>query len=153
MKIYAVRDRLIDYFMTPFVAHEDKQVLATVADTINQEGMSGIQQAPHHYEIWRLGGVSEEGNVYIDKEFLADCGTLVRPRRESAGARADAVTQALQQRKTAPAGTRSPAAAQADVLAQAGNGKPKSAEEAPQTAGGGYPGGRGNGEVGGYPFA
>lgn len=79
MNIYAIRDRLIDYYMQPFVGPDDKNVLAAVARTINQGEMtSDIAQAPHHFEVWRLGRVTEDGHIDVSKEFLADCSSLVR---------------------------------------------------------------------------
>lgn len=79
VQIYAIRDRLIDYFMQPFVGPDDKSVLASVARLINQgEITSDIAQAPHHFEVWKLGEVTEEGNLCPDRQLLADCSSLIR---------------------------------------------------------------------------
>lgn len=79
MKLYAVRDRLIDYFMTPFAADNDKQVLASLATAINnRENLDAIAKTPHHFEIWRIGEVDEEGHIHARKELLADCSSLIR---------------------------------------------------------------------------
>lgn len=80
MKIYAVRDRLVDYYMQPFVGQTDKQVLAALAATINnKEQTSAIQAAPHHFEIWTLGEVDEEtGRITPKLELLADAASLIR---------------------------------------------------------------------------
>lgn len=89
MRIYAIRDRLIDYFMQPFVGPDDKNVLASVARLVNQgEITSDITQAPHHFEVWQLGEVQEDGTVVAHKELLADCASLVRDvrNRTDAGA-------------------------------------------------------------------
>jgi len=88
MKLYAVRDRLIDYFMTPFVAPSDKQVLASLAELINGENAHAITQAPHHFEIWRIANLSEDGRIEEAREFLADAASLIRP-----GVRANAQTR------------------------------------------------------------
>lgn len=80
MKIYAIRDRLIDYFMQPFFGPDDKNVLASVARLVNQgEVTSDIAQAPHHFEVWTLGYITEEGSIVAEKQFLTDCTSLIRP--------------------------------------------------------------------------
>lgn len=79
MKIYAIKDRLIDYFMQPFVGPDDKAVLASVARLINQgEVTSDIAQAPHQFEVWALGIVQEDGTLTAEREYLADCSSLIR---------------------------------------------------------------------------
>lgn len=79
MKIYAIRDRLIDYFMQPFVGPDDKNVCAAVARTINQgEVTSDIAQAPHHFEVWSLAQVTEDGHIVEDRYLVQDCAALVR---------------------------------------------------------------------------
>lgn len=79
MKIYAIKDRLIDYFMQPFFGPDDKNVFASVARLVNEgELTSDIAQAPHHFEIWRLGEINEEGHIEAKREFLADCSSLIR---------------------------------------------------------------------------
>lgn len=79
MKIYAIRDRLIDYYMAPFTAPDDNEAKAGVAFTINnEETRSAINQAPHHFELWRLGEIHKEGHLKPAREFLADCSSLVR---------------------------------------------------------------------------
>lgn len=80
-KIYAVRDRLIDYYMTPFCAESDRQVMASLAQTINNpENMNAIAQSPSHFEIWRLGEVNEDtGHITATREFLGTADSVVRP--------------------------------------------------------------------------
>lgn len=79
MKIYAVRDRLIDYFMQPFVGQSDKQVLSALSETINRDHTHAIQAAPHHFEVWELGEVDEDtGEIRPKRQLLADCASLVR---------------------------------------------------------------------------
>lgn len=91
--IYAVRDRLIDYFMTPFCAPSDKHVLASLANVINNtEATDAIAQAPHHFEIWKLGTVHEDGHIEPQQGLITDCASLVRPgirTREERGAQPD----------------------------------------------------------------
>lgn len=80
IKIYAIRDRLIDYFMQPFVGPDDKTVLASVARLVNQGDItSDIAQAPHQFEVWKLGDVAEDGTLVPEKQYLQDCSSLIRP--------------------------------------------------------------------------
>lgn len=84
MKIYAIKDRMIDYFMTPFAAPNDNEVMASLSNEINREGnLNAIAAAPHHFEIHCLGEVDDSGNLHAKREFVCDCSNLVRPRRES----------------------------------------------------------------------
>lgn len=80
MNIYAIRDRLIDYYMQPFMGPSDKEVLAAVAVSVNNpDSKEPIHHAPHHFEIWRLGKIDQEtGEVVRDRELLADAASLVR---------------------------------------------------------------------------
>lgn len=79
MKIYAVRDRLIDYFQTPFVAPGDNEVKAAMARMINNgEVTSDIQQAPHQFQIWCLGEVHEDGHIEPQQVIVAECASLIR---------------------------------------------------------------------------
>lgn len=79
MKVYAIKDRLIDYFMQPFIGPDDKNVLASVARLVNQgEVTSDIAQAPHQFEVWKLGEVQEDGTLIAQREYLADCSSLLR---------------------------------------------------------------------------
>lgn len=83
--IYCLRDRMMDYYMQPFAAADDKAVMSAVARIINTPGSNNdpVAQAPHHFEIWKLCNITELGNTYQAKEFVADCATLVRPGRQS----------------------------------------------------------------------
>jgi len=77
--IYAIRDRLIDYFQTPFVAAGDKQVMASLATLINdKEATHAIAQAPHHFEVWKVGTITEDGYISPARQLLADCASFVR---------------------------------------------------------------------------
>lgn len=94
MRLYAIRDRLIDYFMQPFVADSNPKVLAALAETINDTGnRHAISQTPHHFEVWCLAEINEEtGNVTGKPEFLAECSSLVRGNiRETGNPAAEAL--------------------------------------------------------------
>jgi len=79
MHLYAIRDRLIDYYLQPFCGQNDKAITAALAETINGERSHAIQQAPHHFELYKLADIDEEtGAVTPNKVFVADCASLVR---------------------------------------------------------------------------
>lgn len=84
MKIYAVRDRMLNYYMQPFAGPGDKEVLAAISAQVNNGDAVGIAAAPHHYEIWRLADISEEGHVQESREFIADCSSLIRAGHKKA---------------------------------------------------------------------
>lgn len=80
MKIYAIRDRLIDYFQQPFVGPNDNAVKASLSNHIsNPEATDAIAQAPHHFEIWELGEVHEDGHIEPSQKLVCDCSSLIRP--------------------------------------------------------------------------
>lgn len=79
MKIYAIRDRMLDYFQQPFVGPNDNAVRASLAAHVNNpEATDAIAQAPHHFEIHQLGYVTEEGALVAEKSFICDCSSLIR---------------------------------------------------------------------------
>lgn len=80
MKIYAIKDQLINYFMTPFAAPGDKEVMAAIAAHVNhQTGVSdALSEAPHHFQIWQLGNVTEDGHIEPGLELVCDCASLIR---------------------------------------------------------------------------
>lgn len=80
MNLYAIRDRLIGYFMRPFPAETNFGVLAAISKAINDEDNNdALAKTPHHFEIWKLGEFNEEtGKLTSQPEFLADCTSLVR---------------------------------------------------------------------------
>lgn len=117
MKLYSVRDKLIGYFIAPFTAHNDNEVLASCARAINQEdNRDPIAQTPSHFELWKLAEINDEtGKVTGDPEFLTNCSDLVRERvRKTDG----------------PGGAAAPAAAPGGAIA------PGDAPQGTPTAGG-----------------
>lgn len=80
MKMYAVRDRLVDYFLQPFFAPSDAQALSAVAMTVNdQESKHAITLHPEHFEVWRLAELDENtGQIGGNREFLQDAASLFR---------------------------------------------------------------------------
>ena len=92
MKIYAIRDRLIDYYLQPFAGPDEKNVLAAISQQVNGKGDSAIEAAPQHFEIWELGTVDETGHITPTRRLIADCASLIRPdirNRKSRGQQVD----------------------------------------------------------------
>ena len=78
MNIYAIRDRLIDYYLQPFAGPDEKNVLAAIAAQVNGDIDSAINTAPHHFEVWELGKVDQEGHITPTRKLICDCSSLVR---------------------------------------------------------------------------
>lgn len=79
MNIYAIKDLLIGYYMTPFLGPSDREVMSAVANLINSGAKNdAIAQAPHHFQLWKLATVEEEGVVRPAKEHVCDCSALIR---------------------------------------------------------------------------
>lgn len=79
MKMYAVRDRLLDYYMTPFFAEGDKPVMHTLSKIINGESEHAFSQAPQHFELWALAEIDDTtGEITDAKKLLCECNSLVR---------------------------------------------------------------------------
>ncbi|QXP08239.1 MAG: nonstructural protein [Arizlama microvirus] len=140
MNIYAIRDRLLDYYMQPFAGPEDKAVLAAVARTINtQENMSDIAQAPHHFEVWRIGKVTTDGHIQQDRELIADCASLVRPGiRRTGGAEGPGAEIPPEGRRGAPGGPEARTHADDSAVQTAAHAAAGATAEARQRPTGGY---------------
>lgn len=102
MNIYAIKDVMLEYFLTPFAAPGDKEVIAAISTVINAGGIhDAIAQAPHHYEIWQLGTVDQDGHIHAHKSLVQGCGSLVRSNvRRPEGQ--DRAPQAPQSQRTRP---------------------------------------------------
>lgn len=99
MKLYAIRDRLLEYFQRPFIGDTDATVLAAVATAINTEANVDFAQTPTHFEVWQLAEISEEsGQVRPTPKFISNCSDLRR------GIREDRIHRAATGESTAPAG-------------------------------------------------
>jgi len=136
MKIYAIRDRLLDYFMQPFAGPDDKNVLAAVARTVNeQDNLSDIAQAPHHYEIWQLGEVDQEGHITATRALIADCSSLIRTgvrERPGADTRGSAPGGATRREQGSPGGALNGTLTQPGSVPDKGRTTDRQGEEAPQ---------------------
>lgn len=103
MKLYAIRDRLLEYFQRPFIGDTDATVLAAVATAINTEAKVDFAQTPTHFEVWQLAEISEEsGQVRSAPKFISNCSDLRR------GIREDRIHRATTSEGTAPAGAERP---------------------------------------------
>lgn len=71
---------MVDWFIQPpFFANSDQQAAASLAETVNGESKHAIVQAPHHFELHRLGEIDETtGRITESKEFLGDCSSYIR---------------------------------------------------------------------------
>lgn len=119
MNIYALKDRMIDYFLAPFAAAKDQDVMAAISQRINNvSDQDPLAQAPHHFELWRLGQVTDQGHLEANREFLADCSTLIRPRRQPTESGATAVPGPAGGLHRAPPGARSAEAASERPIAR-----------------------------------
>lgn len=80
MKIYAIRDRMLDYFQPPVCVNRGEDLLAAIAKSINGvgEAKNELAQAPDHYEVWRIGEVDDQGHIKPEREFIINCSQLIR---------------------------------------------------------------------------
>lgn len=78
MKIYAIRDQMIDYFLQPIIGKDDWNVMASLAELVNGANEHAITQTPKHFELWSLGEIKEDGTVIGQKVFICGCTDLVR---------------------------------------------------------------------------
>lgn len=84
MKLYAIRDRLLEYFQRPFIGDTDATVLAAVATAINTEANVDFAKTPTHFEVWVLAEITEEsGHVRPTPKFISNCSDLRRGVREN----------------------------------------------------------------------
>lgn len=82
MNLYALRDRMIDYYIQPFAAPGDNEVIAAIAQRVNTQGdPDAISQAPHHFQIWKLAEFNQEtGHLTGEPKLIAECAGLIRSR-------------------------------------------------------------------------
>jgi len=76
---------MIDYFMVPFAAPSENEAMASISHEVNREDISAaIQNAPHHFELYSLGEIDDNGIINPKKELICDCSSLVRAKRQPA---------------------------------------------------------------------
>lgn len=70
---------MLDYFLPALIASSEKQVMASLAMSVNSgETADALTQAPHHFELWELGTIDDEGNVTPTRKLITDASSLVR---------------------------------------------------------------------------
>lgn len=97
MKIFAIRDRLLNYFQRPVMADQAPDVVAAVAAAINNGDQNDFCKKPEDFEIWQVGEFDQESGAIIPKlTIVTNCLSLIRGRvREGdASARAAAIAAA-----------------------------------------------------------
>lgn len=82
MKLYALRDNLLAYFLAPFVAPNDNAVKAALSQSITAGGdNNAIAQAPHQFTVWEIAEIDEETlQLAPIHRILCDCSSLIRAR-------------------------------------------------------------------------
>jgi len=77
MKLYAIRDRMLDYFQNPVAVTRQEDFLAAVARNVNGE-TNELAQAPDHYEVWEIAEIDDQGRITPKREFIANCSRFIR---------------------------------------------------------------------------
>lgn len=80
LKIFAIRDRMLNYFQPPIIVSREQDLLAALARGINgpQEERNEISNAPDHYEVWQIGEVDDQGHLSQSRSFVINCASLIR---------------------------------------------------------------------------
>lgn len=88
MKLYALRDRLIGYYLQPFTGPDEHGVKASLAETINGDVQHALTKSPHHFELHELAEIDQEtGKVTpTGPKLIADCSSLIREDIRETGA-------------------------------------------------------------------
>lgn len=70
---------MLDYFLPALIATSEQQVLASLAMSVNSgETADALAQAPHHFELWELGTIDDQGNITPTRKLITDASSLVR---------------------------------------------------------------------------
>lgn len=80
MKLYTVYDQLLDYWGTPFVGPNDKQVLQSISVAINSgDKTNAYAQAPNQFQLWQIAKIDDETTeLHIDRKLVASLNSLLR---------------------------------------------------------------------------
>jgi len=77
--LYAIRDRMLDYYQRPVFSDRKSDFVAAVANAINTGGTNDFCQTPEHFEIWELGSFNvETGQLEGKQTIITNCASLVR---------------------------------------------------------------------------
>lgn len=79
MKIYSIKDIMLEYFQTPFCAENTNEVMASLSNLVNRIGENHVYaQAPHHYQLWQVGLFTDDGHLSPEREHICDLNSLIR---------------------------------------------------------------------------
>jgi len=78
VKIYAIHDRLIEFWMRPFAAPDAKEVMHSLATQVNTNDVNPISQAPHHFDLYELGHVDDTGHLKPERKLICTLSSLIR---------------------------------------------------------------------------
>jgi len=79
LKIFAIRDRLLDYYQAPMAQMRSSDLVAAIANQLNNpETAYEINQAPEQFEVWQLGYVTDDGHLVPDRVLVCNCAQLIR---------------------------------------------------------------------------
>lgn len=79
MKIFAIRDRMLDYYQRPIFAERKADVVSAIAMAINQGEKNDFCQTPEHFEVWELGELDiETGKIESKQTIITNCASLIR---------------------------------------------------------------------------
>lgn len=81
LTIYALKDKLLEHFMQPFMSPGEKEAMSALSTLINdEESKHAATQSPRDFALYQLGHVTEEGQVYGDFRIVCEAAGLVRDR-------------------------------------------------------------------------
>jgi len=81
LKLYAIRDRMLDYYQRPIALDNPQDLLATLARRLNNPEApqsDEISQAPDHFEVWQIATVDDQGHIGAERQFITNCSNLIR---------------------------------------------------------------------------
>ena len=98
MKLFAIRDRMLDYFQAPVAVTREQDFFQAVSRNVNGEG-NELAQAPDHYEIWQVAEIDDQGHITAKREFIGNCSRYIRngvwQRRAEGAAGTEGATSTL----------------------------------------------------------
>lgn len=87
MKLYAIQDLVLEYFLAPFAAADDNQAMGGLATLVNTENSDDpVSKSPQDFVLWQVATCDDQGNINADKRKLRNAATLIRRTRTTEGA-------------------------------------------------------------------
>jgi len=72
---------MLNYWLTPICADNDTAMMHSLSTIVNnQQSNHAITQAPHHYDLYLLGEVTEDGGIKPKKEWICEASHVIRTR-------------------------------------------------------------------------